>query len=61
MRKKIFINMSKSIPLKAMKATWGMWMQGFRYTMPRYHEEIEWLVLCLAVFTPQGKPLVLIL
>ena len=35
---------------------WGMWMQRHTYTQPRNKEEVRWLVLCSAAFTPGEIP-----
>ena len=33
-----------------------MWMQGSTYSQPRHKEEVGWLVLCSAAFTPEESP-----
>ena len=33
-----------------------MWMQGSTYTQPWHQEEVEWLVLRSAIFTPSESP-----
>ena len=33
-----------------------MWMQGSKYTQPQHKEEVGWLVLRYAAFTPEEVP-----
>ena len=35
---------------------WGMWMQGSTYAQPRHWDEVGWLVLRSAAFTPGEIP-----
>ena len=32
------------------------WMQGSTYSQPQHYEEVGWLILCSATFTPEESP-----
>ena len=46
----------KGIPITGHEGPRGMWMQGSTYSQPRHLEEVGWLVLRSASFTPGKFP-----
>ena len=46
----------KGISIRGLEGKWEMWMQGTTYTQPQHQEEVGWLVLCSAAFTPRESP-----
>ena len=46
----------KGIPITGHEGPRGMWMQGSTYSQPRQQDEVGWLVLRSAAFTPGEVP-----
>ena len=46
------ITKGRGIPITGHGGPRGMWMQGSTYSQPRHYEEVGWLVLRSAAFTP---------
>ena len=46
----------KGIPITGHEGPRGMWMQGSTYSQPRHSDEVGWLVLRSAAFTPGEIP-----
>ena len=46
----------KGIPITGHEGPSRMWMQGSTYSQSRHQEEVGWLVLCSATFTPREIP-----
>ena len=52
----IILHKGKGIPITGHEGPRGMWMQGSTYSQPRHLDEVGWLVLRSAAFTPREIP-----